>query len=43
VVRDDQVVWLAASEHLYNLTNHGLGIGSDGLCELSLAKAGTTA
>ncbi len=28
------IVWLVASEHVYNLTNHGLGIGSDGLCEL---------
>jgi len=36
------IVWLAASEHLYNLTNHGLGIGSDGLCELRPAKASTT-
>jgi alkylhydroperoxidase family enzyme len=29
------IVWLVASEHLYNLTNIGLNIGSDGLCELS--------
>jgi alkylhydroperoxidase family enzyme len=29
------IVWLVASEHIYNLTNRGLGIGSDGLCELS--------
>jgi alkylhydroperoxidase family enzyme len=28
------IVWLVASEHLYNLTNVGLGIGSDGFCEL---------
>lgn len=28
------IVWLVASEHLYNVTNIGLGIGSDGLCEL---------
>jgi alkylhydroperoxidase family enzyme len=28
------IVWLVASEHLYNMTNHGLNIGSDGLCEL---------
>lgn len=28
------IVWLVASEHLYNVTNHGLNIGSDGLCEL---------
>ncbi|HEY2550351.1 MAG TPA: hypothetical protein VGI64_07215 [Streptosporangiaceae bacterium] len=29
------VVWLVASEHLNNMTNIGLGIGSDGLCELA--------
>lgn len=29
------IVWLVASEHLANLSNLGLGIGSDGLCELS--------
>ncbi len=28
------IVWLVASEHIYNLTNRGLGIGSEGLCEL---------
>jgi alkylhydroperoxidase family enzyme len=28
------VVWLVASEHLYNMSNIGLNIGSDGLCEL---------
>jgi alkylhydroperoxidase family enzyme len=36
------IVWLVASEHLYNLTNIGLNIGSDGLCEPKtspLAKA----
>lgn len=27
-------MWLVASEHIYNVTNRGLGIGSDGLCEL---------
>jgi alkylhydroperoxidase family enzyme len=32
------IVWLVASEHLYNMTNVGLGIGSDGLCEMKLAK-----
>jgi alkylhydroperoxidase family enzyme len=32
------IVWLVASEHLYNLTNLGLGIGSDGLCELRPAQ-----
>lgn len=34
------IVWLIASEHFYNVTNHGLGIGSDGLCELSTARSG---
>lgn len=29
------IVWLVASEHLNNMTNVGLGIGSDGLCELA--------
>jgi alkylhydroperoxidase family enzyme len=29
------IVWLVASEHLNNITNIGLGIGSDGLCELA--------
>ena len=33
------IVWLVASEHIYNVTNRGLGIGSDGLCELSPRKA----
>jgi len=30
-----EIVWLVASEHLYNISNIGLNIGSDGLCELS--------
>ena len=29
------IVWLVASEHLYNMSNVGLNIGSAGLCELS--------
>jgi alkylhydroperoxidase family enzyme len=29
------IVWLVASEHLYNVSNIGLNIGSDGLCRLS--------
>jgi alkylhydroperoxidase family enzyme len=29
-----EIVWLVASEHLYNMSNIGLNIGSDGLCEL---------
>jgi len=35
------IVWLVASEHLYNMTNHGLNIGSDGLCELRPALPAT--
>jgi alkylhydroperoxidase family enzyme len=30
-----EVVWLVASEHLYNLTNIGLNIHSDMLCNIS--------
>lgn len=40
------IVWLAASEHLYNVTNHAFNIGSDGFCELPAqrpATASTTA
>jgi alkylhydroperoxidase family enzyme len=33
------IVWLVASEHLYNISNIALNIGSDGLCELSPASA----
>jgi alkylhydroperoxidase family enzyme len=33
------IVWLVASEHLANKTNIGLGIGSDGLCELRPPQA----
>jgi alkylhydroperoxidase family enzyme len=29
------IVWLVASEHLNNITNIGLNIGSDGFCELA--------
>jgi alkylhydroperoxidase family enzyme len=28
------IVWIVASEHLYNLTNIGLNIGSDGMCDI---------
>lgn len=31
------IVWLVASEHLFNLNNLGLNIGSDGLCQLLAA------
>ncbi len=37
------IVWLVASEHLNNLTNIGLNIGSDGLCPVPAAhSSGTT-
>lgn len=29
------IVWLISSEHLYNINNIGLNIGSDGLCSIS--------
>ena len=30
-----EIAWLVASEHLYNLTNIGLNIHSDMLCDIS--------
>jgi alkylhydroperoxidase family enzyme len=33
------IVWVVASEHLYNMTNIGLNIGSDGLCEIPVRRA----
>ena len=30
-----EIVWLVASEHLYNMTNIGLNIHSDMLCDMS--------
>jgi len=30
-----EIVWLVASENLSNISNLGLGIGSDGLCEIN--------
>jgi alkylhydroperoxidase family enzyme len=36
-----EIVWLVASEHVYNLTNRGLGIGSEGLCELGPERTKT--
>ena len=33
-----EIVWLVASEHLYNMTNIGLNIHSDMLCEVSRKK-----
>jgi alkylhydroperoxidase family enzyme len=37
------IVWLVASEHLYNMTNIGLNIGSDGLCAMRPQRATRTA
>jgi alkylhydroperoxidase family enzyme len=36
------IVWLVASEHVYNVSNIGLNIGSDGLCEVQTQPATTT-
>ena len=33
-----EVVWLVASEHFYNMTNIGLNIRSDMLCDISKKK-----
>ena len=33
-----EIVWLVASEHLYNMTNIGLNIHSDMLCDISRKK-----
>ncbi|WP_212002636.1 carboxymuconolactone decarboxylase family protein [Chitinophaga sp. HK235] len=33
-----EIVWLVASEHLYNITNIGLGIHSDMLCKIPQKK-----
>jgi alkylhydroperoxidase family enzyme len=33
-----EIVWVAASEHLYNITNIGLNIHSDMLCDISRRK-----
>lgn len=34
-----EIVWLVASEHLYNMTNIGLNIHSDMLCDLARRSA----
>jgi len=34
-----EIVWLVASEHLYNITNIGLNIHSDLLCDISRKNA----
>jgi AhpD family alkylhydroperoxidase len=33
-----EIVWLVASEHVYNMTNIGLNIHSDMLCDISKKK-----
>jgi alkylhydroperoxidase family enzyme len=33
-----EIVWLVASENLSNISNLGLGIGSDGLCEIGSSR-----
>ena len=33
-----EIVWLVASEHFYNITNIGLNIHSDMLCDISKRK-----
>ena len=33
-----EIVWLVASEHFYNMTNIGLNIHSDMLCDISRAR-----
>ncbi len=30
-----EIVWVVSSEHLYNINNIGLNIGSDGMCEIA--------
>jgi alkylhydroperoxidase family enzyme len=30
-----EISWIVAGEHLHNMNNLGLGIGSDGLCEIT--------
>ncbi len=37
-----EIVWLVASEHVYNMTNIGLNIHSDMLCDISKQKKAAT-
>ena len=32
-----ELAWVTATEHVYNISNHGLNIGSDGLCRIQPA------
>jgi alkylhydroperoxidase family enzyme len=34
-----EIVWVVSSNHLFNINNIGLGIGSDGLCEVNPRQA----
>jgi alkylhydroperoxidase family enzyme len=38
-----EIVWLVASEHVYNLTNIGLNIHSDMICDISRKRNGAAA
>lgn len=37
-----EIVWLVASEHVYNMTNIGLNIHSDMLCDIARSKMQST-
>jgi alkylhydroperoxidase family enzyme len=37
-----EIVWLVASEHLYNVTNIGLNIHSDMLCDISRRRSSSS-
>ena len=37
------LAWIVATNHLFNINNLGLGVGSDGLCELHLERLATSA
>jgi hypothetical protein len=38
-----ELAWIVATNHLFNMNNLGLGIGSDGLCELHLERQAASA
>jgi alkylhydroperoxidase family enzyme len=38
-----EIVWLVSTNHLFNINNLGLGIGSDGFCDLAGHPAASTA
>lgn len=37
-----EIVWLVSTNHLFNINNLGLGVGSDGFCELSTTRSSRT-